>query len=80
MTLVTRWVGWEALFIHGLTGLLFAGAGSFAIYKLAVLQPWVLALVVPLFAFFAWGWWAEAAVIVRATAWMRRPPHEGEAP
>jgi hypothetical protein len=65
-------MGWEALFIHGLTGLLFGGAAVLVLYRLAVTQSWVLLLVAPLFAFCAWGWWAEAVVLTRATAWMRR--------
>ncbi|HXH21237.1 MAG TPA: hypothetical protein VNN10_04345 [Dehalococcoidia bacterium] len=71
MGFVTRWMGWEALFIHGLTGLLFAGVSVFLVYRLAVSEPLVLALVLPFTAFCAWGWWAEAVVLRRATAWMR---------
>ncbi len=73
MSFVTRWMGWEALFIHALTGLLFAASCGIVLYKLAGGPGWLLALVVPFFAFCAWGWWAEAAVLVKATAWMRRP-------
>jgi hypothetical protein len=64
-------MGWEALFIHGLTGALFAGGSAFLLYRLALEEPVVLALVLPFTAFCAWGWWAEAVVLVRATAWMR---------
>jgi len=72
MNFVTRWMGWEALFIHGLTGVLFTGVSVFLLYKLASTEPWVLALAGPLTAFCAWGWWAEAVVLIEATAWMRR--------
>jgi hypothetical protein len=71
MSFITRWMGWEALFIHGLTGVLFAGGSVFLLYKLAVIEPWVLGLAGPFTAFCAWGWWAEAVVLVKATAWMR---------
>jgi hypothetical protein len=72
MDFVTRWTGWEALFIHGLTGALFAAISAFFLYRLALSAPPVLALALPFTAFCAWGWWAEAVVLVRATAWRRQ--------
>ena len=72
MSFVTRWMGWEALFIHGLTGTLFAGISAFLLYRLASSEPWILVIAAPFTAFCAWGWWTEAVVLVRATAWMRR--------
>jgi hypothetical protein len=71
MNFVTRWMGWEALFIHGLTGALFGGASAYLLYRLAVDSPLVLLLAAPFTAFCAWGWWAEAVVLAQATAWMR---------
>jgi hypothetical protein len=73
---LTQWAGWEALFIHGLTGLLFFSFGTFGVIRLALIAPATLVLVLPLFAFFAWGWWVEARIVVSATAWMRRKQSE----
>jgi hypothetical protein len=71
MNFVTRWTGREALLVHGLTGALFGGASAYLLDRLAVDAPLVLLLAAPFTAFCAWGWWAEAVVVARATAWMR---------
>jgi len=49
----------EVLFVHATTGLLFVALSALLIWAALTEEPWLLALVVPLTAFCAWGWWYE---------------------
>lgn len=57
---MSRWLlRAEVLFVHATTGLLFAALSGLLIWAAATEEPWLLALVAPLTAFCAWGWWYE---------------------
>lgn len=72
MTGLTRYLSWEMLFIHGLTGLLF-GVVNVVLFAALLPDRWPIALAMSPFALFcAWGWYAEAKFVERASRDMRR--------
>lgn len=72
MNILNRWAGWEAVFLHAMTGLLFALVVVTVVLKTVSVSTWLLALLIPLFAVSALGWLGQARVILRATRRLRR--------
>jgi hypothetical protein len=69
---LTRYLGWEILAIHGLTGVLF-GVVTVVVYAALLPERWPVALaLLPLAAFSWWGWYAEGAFVMRVSSEMRR--------
>jgi hypothetical protein len=72
MNFVNNWAGWEVIFIHSLTGILFGGGVVIVLTNVGLGTWWLFVILVPLFFFSAWGWLAEARRMFKATAWLRR--------
>ena len=69
---LVRYVGWEIVGIHMLTGALFAAVTAI-ILRALLPAHWPLALVVaPLLAWSWWGFYAEARYVIRASRSLRR--------
>ena len=69
--------GWELLFTHVLTGVLFVGV-SVLLGIILIPEHWPAALMLfPLIAWSAWGWYAEAGVVFGVSADLRRDTRWG---
>ena len=72
MRALVRYVGWEIVVIHALTGALFAVITAI-ILRALVAAHWPLTFAVgPLLAWSWWGFYAEARYVIRASRSMRR--------
>jgi hypothetical protein len=68
---VIRYVGWEILAIHALTGTLFAVINALMLRALLP-EHWVLALgLAPLLIWSWWGFFAEARFVTQASRDLR---------
>jgi hypothetical protein len=71
MRALTRYVGWEIVAIHALTGMLFAVINA-VLLRALVPEHWAVALaLLPLAAFSWWGFCAEARYMIRASRDLR---------
>lgn len=69
---INRLLAWELIFIHALTGALFAMVNVLVLAHIGLSDWWVLALLTPL-AVVSWAFWAyEAWIILRVTTDLRR--------
>ena len=69
---LTRYLSFEMIAIHLLTGALFAVITGVVMVAVVRANVWFALALVPLAAFSWWGWWAEARFVVRASSEMRR--------
>jgi hypothetical protein len=71
MRSLNRYLSWEVIAIHALTGVLFAIINALII-RVLLPQHWLAALaLVPVAAFSWWGFFAEARFVIRTSRDLR---------
>ncbi len=69
---LNRYLGFEILAIHLLTGALFAVINIVLFAVVMERNAWFVAALVPIAAFSWWGWRAEATFVARVSRELRR--------
>lgn len=69
--MLTRYISWEMLAIHLVTGALFALVNVILVVALLPDLWWIVVALAPLQLFGAWGWWAEARFVGRVSREIR---------
>jgi hypothetical protein len=71
MRSLNRYLSWEIIAIHALTGVLFAVIDALLV-RVLLPQHWLVALtLVPVAAFSWWGFFAEARFVIRTSRDLR---------
>ena len=72
MRTLTRYLGFEMLAIHLLTGVLFGVVNVVLFAAVFQRNAWFTPALIPIAVFSWWGWYAEAKFVARVSGDLRR--------
>jgi hypothetical protein len=71
MRALVRYIGWEIVALHAITGALYVLVNAILLAALLPDRWWLALALTPLTIFGAWGWYAESAYVLRASRDLR---------